>query len=60
MDDVIEISPVEEYGQVCEAANVLNEMSLALQMLESCELTDQVIGTDVNETEPISQLVPPW
>ena len=45
---------MEEYGQVCEAANVLNEKSLALQMLESCELTDQVIGTDVNETEPIT------
>ena len=45
---------MEEYSQVCEAANVLNQKSLALEMLESCELTDQVIGTDVNETEPIT------
>ena len=53
-DDVIEISPVEEYGQVCEAANVLNENSLTLQMFESCESTNQVIETDVNETETIT------
>ena len=45
---------MEEYGQVCEAANVLNENSLALQKFESCDSTNQVIETDVNEIETIT------